>query len=59
MVLSIRRELRKGLSTFKVPKVLTPLNAIAVQRECDIVATLALGSRPRQRPARVKAKREA
>jgi hypothetical protein len=30
-----RRELRKGLSTPKVPKVCTPLNAIAVERECD------------------------
>jgi hypothetical protein len=29
MVLLTRRELRKGLSTLKVPKVPTPLNAIA------------------------------
>jgi len=35
MVLSIRRELKKGLSTLKVPKVPTPLNAIVVKRECD------------------------
>jgi hypothetical protein len=35
MVPSTRRELRKGLLTPKVPKVLTPLNAIAVERECD------------------------
>jgi hypothetical protein len=35
MVLSARRELRKGLSTPKVPKVPTPLNAIAIEHECD------------------------
>jgi len=35
MVLSARRELRKGLSTPKAPKVPTPLNAIAAERECD------------------------
>jgi hypothetical protein len=35
MVPSARRELRKGLSTLKVPKVPTPLNAIAAERECD------------------------
>jgi hypothetical protein len=35
MMPSARRELRKGLSTPKVPKVPTPLNAIAVERECD------------------------
>jgi hypothetical protein len=35
MVSSTRRELRKGLSTPKVPKVPTPLNAIAAERECD------------------------
>jgi hypothetical protein len=35
MVLSAWRELRKGLSTPKVPKVPTPLNAIIVERECD------------------------
>ncbi len=35
MVPSTRRELKKGLSTLKVPKVPTPLNAIAVERECD------------------------
>ncbi len=35
MVLLARRELRKGLSTPKVPKVPTPLNAIAIEHECD------------------------
>jgi len=35
MVPSARRELRKGLSTPKVPTVPTPLNAIAAKRECD------------------------
>jgi hypothetical protein len=35
MVPSARRELRKGLSTPKVPKVPTPLNGIAAERECD------------------------
>ncbi len=35
MVPSARRELRKGLSTLKVPKVPTPLNAIVAKRECD------------------------
>jgi hypothetical protein len=35
MVPSARRELRKGLSTPKVPKVPTPLNAIAAERKCD------------------------
>ncbi len=35
MVPSARRELKKGLSTPKVPKVPTPLNAIAAERECD------------------------
>jgi hypothetical protein len=35
MVPSVQRELRKGLSTPKVPKVPTPLNAIAIERECD------------------------
>jgi hypothetical protein len=35
MVPSARKELRKGLSTPKVPKVPTPLNAIAAERECD------------------------
>ncbi len=34
-MLSARRELRKGLLTLKVPKVPTPLNAIAIERECD------------------------
>jgi hypothetical protein len=37
MVSSARRELRKGLSTFKVPKVPSPLNAIVVEHECDPV----------------------
>ncbi len=32
-----RRELRKGSSTPKVPKVPTPLNAITVKRECDSI----------------------
>ncbi len=35
MVLLARRELRKGLSTPKVPKVPTPLNAITTEHECD------------------------
>jgi hypothetical protein len=35
MVPSIRRELRKGLSTPKIPKVPAPLNAITTKRECD------------------------
>jgi hypothetical protein len=35
MVPLIQRELRKGLSTPKVPKVPTPLNAITAERECD------------------------
>jgi len=35
MVPSVQRELRKGLSIPKVPKVPTPLNAIAVEHECD------------------------
>jgi len=34
-VSSAQRELRKRLSTPKVPKVPTPLNAIAIERECD------------------------
>jgi hypothetical protein len=37
MVPSARRELRKGLSTPKVPKVPTPLNAIVVERESDLI----------------------
>ncbi|KAH8936714.1 hypothetical protein BDL97_17G098800 [Sphagnum fallax] len=36
MVPSAYRELRKGL-TPKVPKVPTPLNAIAAERECDLI----------------------
>jgi hypothetical protein len=35
MVSSAQRELRKKLSTPKVPKVPTPLNAIAAELECD------------------------
>ncbi len=35
MVPSARKELRKGLSTPKVPKVPSPLNAIIAERECD------------------------
>jgi len=35
MVPSARKELRKGLSTPKVPKVPTPLNVIATEHECD------------------------
>jgi len=35
MVSSTRRELRKGLSIPKDPKVPTPLNAITTKRECD------------------------
>jgi hypothetical protein len=34
---SARRELRKGLSTLKIPKVPTPLNVIAIKCECDII----------------------
>jgi hypothetical protein len=37
MVSSVRKELRKRLSTPKVPKVPTPLNVIAVKRECDLI----------------------
>jgi hypothetical protein len=37
MVPSTRRELRKGLSTPKVPKVRTPLNAIVAERKCDLI----------------------
>jgi hypothetical protein len=37
MVLSTLRELRKGLSTLKVPKVPTPLNAIVGECECDLI----------------------
>jgi hypothetical protein len=37
MVPSTQRELRKGLSTPKVPKVLSLLNAIAIERECDLI----------------------
>jgi len=35
MVPSARKELRKGLSTPKVPKVHTPLNAITTECKCD------------------------
>jgi hypothetical protein len=37
MVPLARRELRKRLSTPKVPKVPTPLNAIAAECECDSI----------------------
>jgi len=37
IVPSVRRELRKGLSTPKVPKVPTPLNAVATECECDLI----------------------
>ncbi len=37
MVSSPQRELKKGLSTPKVPKVPSPLNAIAVECECDLI----------------------
>jgi hypothetical protein len=37
MVPLVRKELRKRLSTPKVPKVPTPLNAIVAERECDLV----------------------
>jgi hypothetical protein len=35
MVPLARRELKKGLSILKVPKVPSPLNAIVAERECD------------------------
>ncbi len=35
MVSSTQRELRKGLSTFKIPKIPAPLNAIVAKCECD------------------------
>jgi len=35
MVPLTQRELKKRLSTPKVPKVPTPLNVIEVERECD------------------------
>jgi hypothetical protein len=37
MVLSIQRELGKGLLTLKVSKVPASLNAIAVGHECDLI----------------------
>ncbi len=37
MVLSARRELRKGLSTSKIPKVPTPLNVKTIKHECDSI----------------------
>jgi hypothetical protein len=37
MVRSTWRELKKGLLTPKVPKVSSPLNAIVVERECDLI----------------------
>ncbi len=30
-----QKELKKGLSTLKIPKIPTPLNVIVVKRECD------------------------
>jgi hypothetical protein len=35
MVMSTWKKLKKGLSTPKVPKVPTPLNAIIAECECD------------------------
>jgi hypothetical protein len=35
MVSSTQRKLKKGLLAPKVQKVPTPLNAIAIERECD------------------------
>jgi hypothetical protein len=35
MVPLVRKELKKGLSALKVPKVPTPLNAIIAEHECD------------------------
>ncbi len=35
MVPLAQRELRKGLSTPKVPKIPMPLNVIITERECD------------------------
>jgi hypothetical protein len=37
MVPSAQRELKKGLSTPKVPKVPSPLNAITTECECDLI----------------------
>jgi hypothetical protein len=37
MVPLVQKELKKGLSTPKVPKVPSPLNVIATERECDII----------------------
>jgi len=37
MVSITQRVLRKGLSTPKVPKVPTPLNAITIEHECDFI----------------------
>jgi hypothetical protein len=36
-MLLARKELKKGLSTPKVPKVPIPFNAIATKRECDLI----------------------
>ncbi len=45
MVSLVQRELRKGLLTPKVPKVPTPLNATAVEHECDsIIDVQCIGS---------------
>ncbi len=49
MVLLAWKELRKGLSTLKIPKVPTPLNAIIAQCECDpIIYVKCSGSPLRQ-----------
>jgi hypothetical protein len=37
MVPLARRELKKGYSRPKVPKVPSPLNAIAAEHECDLI----------------------
>ncbi len=37
MVSSFQKEFRKGLSTPKIPKVPTTLNAITVEHECDSI----------------------
>jgi len=33
----VRKELKKGLLTPKVPKVCAPLSVIVVERECDLI----------------------
>ncbi len=37
MVPSTWKELRKGLSTPKIPKIFTPLDAITAECECDLI----------------------